>query len=116
MEAEPLHNFARDTSAFEETAPDHTGPPPEAPPQSLDQEWLVRLRPEIERVVAETLAARLPSAIQEQVIPDVMRQLGDGLNRLRDEMRATVQSVVAETIEREVKRTLRALLKERSDR
>jgi hypothetical protein len=84
--------------------------------ECLDPELLTLLRPEIERIVAETLAARLPHAIQEQVMPEVMLQLGEALNRLRDAMRATVESVVRETIEREVKRALKALLKERSDR
>jgi hypothetical protein len=100
-------------SAGLEAAPEAPAPPPEALSQPAGQEWLALLRPEIERVVAETLAARLPQAIQEQVMPEVMLQLGEGLNRLRDAMRATVESVVRETIEREVKRALKALLKER---
>jgi hypothetical protein len=82
----------------------------------MDQEWLDRVRPEIDRIVSEALAARLHQLIQEQVKPDVMLQLGDGLNRLHKAMQATVQSVVRETIEREVKRALKALLKERTDR
>ena len=100
-------------SAGLEAAPEAPAPPPEALSQPAGQEWLALLRPEIERVVAETLDARLPQAIQEQVMPEVMLQLGEGLNRLRDAMRATVESVVRETIEREVKRALKALLKER---
>jgi hypothetical protein len=82
-------------------------------PQPSDQEWLGLLRPEIERVVGEALSTRLPQAIQEQVMPEVRLRLGDGLNRLRDALRATVEAVVRETIEREVKRALKALLKER---
>jgi hypothetical protein len=81
--------------------------------QPADKVWLALLQPEVERLVAETLSARLPQAIQEQVMPEVMLQLGEGLNRLRDAMRTTVESVVRETIEREVKRALKALLKER---
>ncbi|MCU0974104.1 MAG: hypothetical protein MUF80_09165 [Burkholderiales bacterium] len=82
-------------------------------PEHTGSELLNLLRPEIERVVTETLAARLPHAIQEQVMPEVMLQVGDALNRLRDAIRATVESVVRQTIEREVKRALKALLKER---
>jgi hypothetical protein len=83
---------------------------------ALDQEWLARLTPEIERAVADALAARLPQAIHEQVMPEVMLQLGEGLNRLRDAMSSTVRGVVQETIEQEVKRALKALLKERMRR
>jgi hypothetical protein len=96
--------------------PDAPAPPVEALSQPSEQAWLALLQPEIERVVIETLSARLPQAIQEQVMPEVMLHLGEGLNRLRDAMRATVESVVRETIEREVKRALKALLKERTDR
>ncbi len=85
----------------------------EALSQPPDQAAVAVLRPEVEKIVAETLAARLPQAIQEQVMPEVMLQLGGGLNRLRDAMRTTVESVVRETIEREVKRALKTLLKER---
>lgn len=77
------------------------------------EEWLALLRPEIERVAAAALSARLPQAIQEQVRPEVMARLGEELDRLRDAMRTTVESVVREIIEREVKRALKALLKER---
>jgi len=83
---------------------------------SWDQEWLALMRPGIERAVAEAIAAQMPRAIQEQVVPEVMLQLGDGLNRLRDAMRSTVRGVVQETIEQEVKRALKALLKERMKR
>lgn len=77
------------------------------------EEWLALLRPEIERVAAEALSARLPQAIREQVMPEVMLKLGEELGRLRNTLRATVEAVVRETIEREVKRALKALLKER---
>ena len=93
--------------------PDAPVPAVETALQPADKAWLALLQPEVERLVAETLSARLPQAIQEQVMPEVMLQLGEGLNRLRDAMRTTVESVVRETIEREVKRALKALLKER---
>ena len=92
--------------------------PPEAPPADVDtppadEAWVAALRPELERLVAQELAERLPAAIREQVMPEMRRELGEGLNRLRDEMRTTVEAVVRETIEREVKRALKALLKEK---
>lgn len=87
-----------------------------SPPMVLNDELIERLHPEIERAVAEALAAQLPRAIQDQVMPEVMVQLGDGLNRLRDAMRNTVRGVVQETIEQEVKRALKALIKEREQR
>ena len=79
-------------------------------------EIIERLRDEIERAVAAALAKQLPHVIQEQVMPEVMLQLGEGLNRLRDALRTTVRSVVQETIEQEVKRALKALIKEREQR
>ena len=111
----PAEPAARPTSEAPGVAarPDAPAPPPEALSPPAGEEWVAVLRPEIERVVAEMLAARLPLAIQEQVMPEVMLHLGEGLNRLRDAMRTTVESVVRETIEREVKRALKALLKER---
>jgi hypothetical protein len=104
---------AAEPAAGEAVQPDAPAPVSEVQSPSGDEAWLVMLRPEIERVVAEMIAARLPQAIQQQVMPEVMLQLGDGLNRLRDAMRTTVEAVVRETIEREVKRALKALLKER---
>src|SRR5512134_1045810 len=94
-------------------APSDASSPDTPAPQRAGEDWLALLRPEIERVVAETLSARLPQAIHERVMPEVMLKLGEGLDRLRDTLRATVESVVRETIEREVKRALKALLKER---
>ena len=91
-------------------------PVPEVQVATPSQESLARLQSEIERAVADALAAQLPRAIQDQVIPEVMLQLGDGLNRLRDAMSSTVRGVVQETIEQEVKRALKALLKERMKR
>jgi hypothetical protein len=90
-------------------------PPGTASAEPPGEDWMAQLRPEIERIVMETLAARLRPAIQEQVMPQVMVQLGAGLNRLRDAMRPTVESVVRETIEHEVKAALQALLKERTE-
>jgi hypothetical protein len=105
---------AVDAGAPADAAPvDVPAPQAEALPDSPDDAWVSALQPQLERIVAETLAARLPEAIEKQVKPEVMLQLGEGLNRLREGMRATVESVVRETIEVEVKRALRALLKER---
>jgi hypothetical protein len=88
----------------------------ESPTPAMDQAWLGGLQPRIERAVADAIAAQLPRAIQEQVMPEVMLALGEASNRLRDAMRDTVRGVVQETIEQEVKRALKALLRERVKR
>lgn len=82
----------------------------------IEDEIIERLRAEIDRAVSEAVAKQLPKAIQEEAMPEIMLHLGEGLNRLRDAMSNTVRSVVQETITQEVKRTLKAMLKEREQR
>ena len=100
--------------AAEDTVRGH--PASESAEPAPDQDLLHRLRPEIERLISEALATRLPELMREQILPDMTRELGEGLNRLREAMQTRVQSVVRETIEQEVKRVLKALIKERTDR
>jgi hypothetical protein len=94
-------------------ADESPAPQADTPPGAPDAAWITALQPELERIVAQALTAQLPGSLQQQVSTEVTRQLGDGLNRLRDGIRTTIESVVRETIEVEVKRALRALLKER---